>query len=159
MTPNQISSVSAFVAAAAAEREFHLAAPSFGRVSSGWRGPLHMARPRWSGRRPRPSHWVEPRHRANSSTACATISVKGLIYIALAIVLQRTMGGWAYGASALAAAASHTVQANAYESGRKTYRRWVYGAAWMRQRPDFSRSWAGLANRAYLGAANVFSPS
>jgi phosphatidylglycerophosphate synthase len=82
---------------------------------------------------------------------------QGLIYIALAAVLQRTVGFWAW-PLALAAAASHTVQANAYESGRKTYRHWVYGAAWMRQRPDLSRSWAGLANRAYLGAANAFSP-
>jgi hypothetical protein len=34
---------------------------------------------------------------------------------------------------ALTAALSHFLQANAYESGRKTYGRWVYGAAWMRQ--------------------------
>ena len=80
-----------------------------------------------------------------------------LVYIALGLVLHRTLGSWAY-AIAFAAALSHTIQANAYETGRKTYRHWVYGAPWMRQRPDFSRSWAGLANRAYLGAANAFSP-
>jgi phosphatidylglycerophosphate synthase len=80
-----------------------------------------------------------------------------LIYIALGIVLGRAIGVWA-AAIAFAAALSHTIQANAYETGRKTYRHWVYGAAWMRQRPDFSLSWAGLANRAYLGAAKAFSP-
>jgi hypothetical protein len=80
-----------------------------------------------------------------------------LIYIALGIVLGRAIGAWA-AAIAFAAALSHTIQANAYETGRKTYRHWVYGAAWMRQRPDFSRSWAGFANRAYLGAARAFSP-
>ena len=80
------------------------------------------------------------------------------IYVALAIVLQRTVGAWAW-ALAMGAALSHTVQANAYEAGRKTYRHWVYGAAWMRQRPDFSRSLSGFANRAYLGAANLFSPA
>ncbi len=82
---------------------------------------------------------------------------QALIYVALAVVAQRTTGAWAWGL-AVAAALSHTVQANAYEAGRKTYRHWVYGAAWMRQRPDFSRSWAGLANRAYLGAARLLSP-
>jgi phosphatidylglycerophosphate synthase len=82
---------------------------------------------------------------------------QGLIYIALALVLQRSLGTWAW-VVAIAAALSHAVQANGYESGRKTYRHWVHGAAWMRQRPDFSRSWAGLANRVYLGAADAFSP-
>ena len=82
---------------------------------------------------------------------------QALIYVALAIVLQRTLGPWAW-AVATAAALSHAVQSNAYEAGRKTYRHWVYGAVWMRQRPDFSRSFAGLANRAYLGAASFFSP-
>ena len=82
---------------------------------------------------------------------------QGLIYVALAIVLQRAVGVWAW-PIATAAALSHTVQSNAYETGRKTYRHWVYGAVWMRQRPDFSRSFAGLANRAYLFAARLFSP-
>ena len=80
-----------------------------------------------------------------------------LIYVALGVVLGRALGAWA-AVIAFAAALSHTIQANAYETGRKTYRHWVYGAAWMRQRPDLSRSWAGLANRAYLGAAKAFSP-
>lgn len=82
---------------------------------------------------------------------------QALIYIALAVVLQRTAGPWAWPLVVLAAL-SHTVQANAYETGRKTYRRWVYGAVWMRQRPDFSFSPAGIANRLYLAASSLFSP-
>ena len=82
---------------------------------------------------------------------------QGLVYISLAIVLQRSAGPWAW-PMATAAAISHTVQANAYEAGRKTYRHWVYGAVWMRQRTDMSKSLAGLATRAYLAAAAIFSP-
>lgn len=57
---------------------------------------------------------------------------QGLVYVALAILLQRSLGPWAW-AVAWIAALSHFIQANAYETGRKTYRRWVYGAPWMRQ--------------------------
>ncbi len=88
---------------------------------------------------------------------CDHIS-QAVIYIALALVLQRAIGPWAWAVATLSGL-SHTVQANAYETGRKTYRHWVYGAPWMRQRPDLSRSPAGMANRAYLGAAEIFSPA
>jgi phosphatidylglycerophosphate synthase len=59
----------------------------------------------------------------------------------------------------LAAAASHFVQANGYETGRKTYRRWVYGAAWMRQTQSeggniFQRLLGGL----YIGLSNLMAP-
>ena len=62
---------------------------------------------------------------------------QGLIYVAFAIILQRAvwpaaLGGWAW-AVAAGGALSHFIQANAYESGRKSYRRWVYGATWIRQ--------------------------
>ncbi len=57
---------------------------------------------------------------------------QALIYVAFALILQRHLGASAW-AIAATAAVSHFVQANAYETGRKTYRRWVYGAAWMRQ--------------------------
>jgi phosphatidylglycerophosphate synthase len=57
-----------------------------------------------------------------------------LIYVALVFVLQRDgWGSWASWGVASIAGASHFIQANAYETGRKTYRRWVYGADWMRQ--------------------------
>ncbi len=81
-----------------------------------------------------------------------------LIYISLGIVLQRALGAWAWPVT-VTAGLSHAVQANAYEAGRKTYRHWVYGADWMRQRPDSSRSLTGLANWIYLGGASFFSPN
>jgi phosphatidylglycerophosphate synthase len=57
---------------------------------------------------------------------------QGCLYIALAWMAQATLGlpAWAL---MTGAALSHFIQANAYETGRKTYRRWVYGADWMRQ--------------------------
>ncbi|MGI9169295.1 MAG: CDP-alcohol phosphatidyltransferase family protein [Caulobacteraceae bacterium] len=60
---------------------------------------------------------------------------QALLYLALAVILQRGLGAWAW-AIAAAAAYCHFIQANAYETGRKTYRRWVHGAAWMRQNPQ-----------------------
>ena len=57
---------------------------------------------------------------------------QGLIYVAFALLARRGLGGWAW-MLALAAAASHFLQANAYETGRKAYRHGVHGAAWMRQ--------------------------
>jgi phosphatidylglycerophosphate synthase len=80
-----------------------------------------------------------------------------LLYVALALVLQRAIGPWAW-AWASAAGASHFIQSNAYETGRKTYRRWVYGATWMRQ--DFAGG--NLIQRAlggvYLGVSRLASP-
>ncbi len=83
---------------------------------------------------------------------------QGLLYVALAIVLGRSLGGWAW---AIAAAACHFVQANAYETGRKTYRRWVYGATWMRQNPDsLARTDAvrGALAGAYLWVSGLANP-
>ena len=57
---------------------------------------------------------------------------QGCLYIALAWMAQATLGPTAWALMA-GAALSHFIQANAYETGRKTYRRWVYGADWMRQ--------------------------
>ena len=84
-----------------------------------------------------------------------------LIYIAFILILQRQgWGPWAW-AIALIAGASHFVQANVYETGRKTYRRWVYGAEWMRQTSKASagqrgapRAIAGL----YMAVSNLASP-
>jgi phosphatidylglycerophosphate synthase len=74
---------------------------------------------------------------------------QALLYVALAFVLQRSLGGWAWAIAAFAALC-HFVQANAYETGRKTYRRWVYGATWMRQDPD-SLARAGAVKSALGG--------
>jgi phosphatidylglycerophosphate synthase len=70
----------------------------------------------------------------------------GLIYAALGWKLSLAMGPWAW-ALMTAAGVSHFVQANAYETARKTYRRWVYGAAWMAQ----DASWAKGPIRRLLG--------
>ena len=87
---------------------------------------------------------------------CDHIS-QALIYAAVAIVLRRSLGDIAWAFAALAAV-SHTFQAAAYEAGRKTYRRWVYGALWMKQQPNLTPSLAGFANRSYLRLADLLSP-
>lgn len=83
---------------------------------------------------------------------------QAILYVALAIILRRALGDWAW-ILAFGAGLSHFVQANAYESGRKTYRRWVYGAAWMRQSQAEAR---GPLQRAlgalYLAVSSLFSP-
>lgn len=85
---------------------------------------------------------------------------QALLYVALAIVLQRNLGASAW-AIAAAAALCHFVQANAYETGRKTYRRWVHGATWMRQNPEAlaqqSATGKALAG-AYLWVSGLANP-
>ena len=82
---------------------------------------------------------------------------QALFYIAFAVVLRRAMGDLAW-LLAAAAALSHAAQANAYETSRKTYRRWVYGATWMRQAPPGGNVAQRLLARLYIGVSNVFSP-
>ena len=79
------------------------------------------------------------------------------LYVAFALMVQPSLGGWAWGLAA-AAAASHFVQANAYESGRKTYRRWVYGASWMRQDARGATGVRGLLSGIYLAVSNFANP-
>jgi phosphatidylglycerophosphate synthase len=85
---------------------------------------------------------------------------QALLYLAVALVLARSLGPSAWAIAAIAAAC-HFVQANAYETGRKTYRRWVHGATWMRQNPD-GMAQAGAAGGvlagAYLWVSNLFNP-
>ena len=81
------------------------------------------------------------------------------IYIALGWMLVPTIGGAGAAGLATAAALCHFVQANGYETGRKTYRRWVYGAAWMRQTQGeggniFQRVLGGL----YIGLSHLMAP-
>ena len=80
-----------------------------------------------------------------------------LVYLAFVALLYPTMGGGAW-VLAIAAGVSHFVQANAYETGRKTYRRWVYGAAWMRQTAGSSRGLQGVLAGFYIGLSQIFSP-
>ncbi len=76
---------------------------------------------------------------------------QALIYIAFALILQRSMGTWAW-AVALTAGVCHFIQANAYETGRKSYRHWVYGAMWMRQTAGANLS----ANPIARGLGNLY---
>ena len=81
------------------------------------------------------------------------------VYIGLGWMLVPTMGGAGAAGLATAAALCHFVQANGYETGRKTYRRWVYGAAWMRRTQGgggniFQRVLGGL----YIGISNLMAP-
>ena len=154
-TPNQVSIISVFAAAAAAASFAGLQRPWGALVGLAWLFVWHVLDgadgdlARRTGRASAVGELIDG--------VCDHTS-QALIYVALAVVLHRSMGGWA-GLLAFGAALSHTFQANAYEAGRKTYRHWVYGAAWMRQRPDVSRTLAGAANRLYLGAAALFSPN
>lgn len=81
------------------------------------------------------------------------------VYVALGYMLTPTLGLWPAVGLALAAAASHFVQANGYETGRKTYRRWVYGAAWMRQTQGGGGNiFQTLLGGLYIGLSNLMAP-
>jgi phosphatidylglycerophosphate synthase len=82
---------------------------------------------------------------------------QGLIYVAFAIMAQRTIGpsAWAIG---VAAAASHFLQANAYETGRKAYRHFIYNAPWMRQTGVGASGPGAILARFYLGVSDLLSP-
>jgi phosphatidylglycerophosphate synthase len=82
---------------------------------------------------------------------------QALIYVAFAMVLQRSLGGWAW-AAASGAGASHFVQANAYETGRKAYRHFVYGAPWMRQTGAGASGPAAALSSFYLAVSSLSSP-
>jgi phosphatidylglycerophosphate synthase len=157
VTPNQVSVASVFMAAAGALCYARLAWPwgAFAglacffawHVLDGADGDL-------------------ARRTARASTSgelvdgiCDHVS-QALLYIAFASVLQKSLGGWAW-VIAACAGLCHFVQANAYETGRKTYRRWVYGATWMRQNPDaMAREGAvkRVLGRLYLGVSNLSNP-
>ena len=54
------------------------------------------------------------------------------IYLAFALMLSDALGVWAYILAFLSGSA-RAIQASAYEGCRRNYRRWVYGARWIRQ--------------------------
>jgi phosphatidylglycerophosphate synthase len=80
-----------------------------------------------------------------------------LVYVALALLAQRTLGGWAW-VLASTAGASHFLQANAYETGRKAYRHFVYGAPWMRQTGAGEGAAGAALGRFYLAVSAWMSP-
>ncbi len=156
VTPNQVSVASVFAAAGAAAALVGLAAPLSALVAF----PLQIA---WHVLDGADGNLARRTGRASANGelvdgVCDHLS-QGLVYLALAIVLQRSLGPSAW-AIALLAALSHFVQANAYENGRKTYRRWVQGAAWMRQSLASLQSAGpvqGLVGRLYVGLSDLTS--
>ena len=157
VTPNQVSVASVFMAAAGALCYVGVAWPWGALAGLAFFFAWHVLDgadgdlARRSGRASTSGELVDG--------ICDHVS-QAMLYVALAVILSRSLGGWAW-AIALAAAACHFVQANAYETGRKTYRRWVYGAAWMRQNPESLAQTGALRNllgQAYLWVSNLANP-
>ena len=157
MTPNQVSVASVFAAAAGAACYAWLRWP-WGPVAGlacffAWH-VLDGADGDLARRTGRASTYGEL-----VDGICDHVS-QALLYLAVAAVLARSLGPSAW-AIAVVAALCHFVQANAYETGRKTYRHWVHGATWMRQNPD-GVGQAGAAGSvlagAYLWVSNLFNP-
>ncbi|HEY5411407.1 MAG TPA: CDP-alcohol phosphatidyltransferase family protein [Caulobacteraceae bacterium] len=157
VTPNQVSIASVFAAAAAAgcylELRWPWAALCGLLFQCGWHvldgadGDLA----RRTGRASPIGELVDG--------VCDHIS-QALIYLAFAAILERRIGALAWGLAG-AAALSHFLQANAFETGRKTYRRWVHGAGWMRQNLEGVRSAGrlqGLLGALYLGVSALTNP-
>lgn len=80
-----------------------------------------------------------------------------LINLAFIAILARGLGPWAWGIG-LAAGLAHFVQSNAYETGRKTYCRWMSGARWMRQAQPGANGVRGALGGLYMAVSNAFSP-
>lgn len=80
-----------------------------------------------------------------------------LVYVALAASLSKTLGAAAWWIASVAGLC-HFVQANAYETGRKTYRRWVYGAAWMKQGFDGANPIQRVLSGLYLFLSALADP-
>jgi phosphatidylglycerophosphate synthase len=84
------------------------------------------------------------------------------IYLAFALMLLDSMGVWAWVLPVLAGF-SRAIQASVYEAARRNYRRWVYGARWIRQTLAVSEPPAhGMgairlaAARAYVAVSSLF---
>ena len=154
VTPNQVSIASVFAAAAAAYCYLAmpwpwgpiagLAALILWHVLDGADGDLA----RRSGRTSDMGELIDG--------VCDHLS-QVLVNVAYGIILQRTIGGWAWAIVGIGGAA-HFVQSNAYETGRKTYRRWVYGADWMRQTLPGSGGFRGVLGGFYMAFSTLFSP-
>lgn len=82
------------------------------------------------------------------------------IYVAFALLTVPLLGPWAW-AAAVAAGLSRAAQASAYEALRKNYRRWIYGAGWMRQSLTSDASQVGglksFLGKTYLALADRVS--
>lgn len=81
-----------------------------------------------------------------------------VLYCGLAWLLSGTLGPWAW-LLALGSGLSRAVQANSYESRRRTYQYWAYGGAWIRQSLDHSetgapKGWMAALGRLYLAISD-----
>lgn len=97
---------------------------------------------------------------------CDYVGQVGL-YIALAALLDDSIGGWAWLVASLAGA-SHAIQMNHAESQRRYYLWWAYGVPWLKQaraaddevfryRNWFSIGFGWMA-RDYMKLANAMTP-
>ena len=55
-----------------------------------------------------------------------------ILYATLAVMLSAQIGGWAWPVAA-ASGLARAIQANSYESRRRTYQYWMQGGAWLKQ--------------------------
>jgi phosphatidylglycerophosphate synthase len=159
VTPNQVSAASVVASAAAAACYVCLAWPFNAAAGLGLQILWHVLDgadgdlARRTGRASPIGELVDG--------VCDHVS-QALLYIAFALMAARSIGAWAW-PLAIAAALSHFVQANAYETGRKSYRHHVYGAPWMRQTGagvggaggSFARIYMSLSERLNVGGAVV----
>ena len=90
-----------------------------------------------------------------------------VLYVALAVLLDDMMGGWAW-ALVVVAGVSHIMQSNHAESQRRAYLWWVHGVPWLKHASAsgdavfqgkgwFSRSF-GWMGRGYVRLANAMTP-
>lgn len=90
-----------------------------------------------------------------------------VLYIALAVMLQGQIGGWAWPLAA-AAGASHIAQTNHAETQRRSYLWWAYGVPWLKhaqaagdevfRRENWFSITFGWMARDYLRLANAMTP-
>jgi phosphatidylglycerophosphate synthase len=154
VTPNQVSMVSVVAAA--------LAALAYWRSPWPWNAALGFSgQVVWhildgaDGDLARRTHRASPLGELIDGV-CDHVS-QALIYIAFALILLPDLGASAW-IWAAAAALSHFLQANAYETGRKTYRQWVYGAGWMRQTGSGAGGVGAALGGLYLWVSALMAP-
>lgn len=154
VTPNQVSIASVFASGAAAASYVALAWPWGAFAGLAFQFIWHVLDGA-DGELARRTGRASPKGELVDGV-CDHLS-QALIYLAFAFAAQRTFGGWAW-AAAIGAAAAHFVQANAYETGRKAYRRFVYGAPWMRQTGAGLTGPGKALSELYLAVSDLSSP-
>jgi phosphatidylglycerophosphate synthase len=85
-----------------------------------------------------------------------------VVYVVLALLLVPVLGGWAW-LLASGAGLSRAIQANHYESARRTYQWWVYDVRWIRQtmadgsNGERERGFKAALARGYLAVSGLVS--